>query len=35
MMARDELIKKGLVYAPERGVLASTVPDMHEIARQD
>ncbi len=36
MMARDELIKKGLVYAPERGELAFTVPDMHEfIARQD
>lgn len=30
-VARDELIKKGLVYAPERGLLAFTVPGMHEF----
>lgn len=35
-VARRDLIKKGLLYAPERGVLAFTVPGMHEfIARQD
>jgi hypothetical protein len=35
-VARNELIKKGLVYAPERGMLAFTVPGMHEfIPRQD
>lgn len=35
-VARNELIKKGLLYAPERGLLAFTVPGMHEfIARQD
>jgi hypothetical protein len=35
-VARNELIKKGLVYAPERGVLAFTVPGMHEfVLRQD
>ncbi len=28
-VARDELIKKGLLYAPERGMLAFTVPGMH------
>ena len=34
-VARNELIKKGLVYAPERGHLAFTVPGMHDfIARQ-
>jgi hypothetical protein len=34
-VARIELIKKGLVYAPERGLLAFTVPGMHEfIGRQ-
>ncbi len=34
-VARVELIKKGLVYAPERGLLAFTVPGMHEfVARQ-
>lgn len=34
-VARNELIKKGLVYAPERGLLAFTVPGMSEfIARQ-
>lgn len=27
-VARTELIKKGLVYAPERGILAFTVPGM-------
>ncbi len=30
-VARNELIKKGLVYAPERGQLAFTVPGMHEF----
>ncbi len=35
-VARNELIKKGLVYSPERGLLAFTVPGMSEfIARQD
>lgn len=35
-VARNELINKGLVYAPERGLLAFTVPGMHQfIARQD
>jgi hypothetical protein len=34
-VARNELIKKGLVYAPERGLLAFTVPGMSDfIARQ-
>lgn len=34
-VARDELIKKGLAYSPERGLLAFTVPGMHDfIARQ-
>jgi hypothetical protein len=34
-VARNEVIKKGLAYAPERGLLAFTVPGMHEfIARQ-
>ena len=34
-VARDEVINKGLAYAPERGLLAFTVPGMHEfIARQ-
>ena len=34
-VARNELIKKGLVFAPERGLLAFTVPGMHEfVARQ-
>lgn len=34
-VARNELIKKGLVYSPERGLLAFTVPGMSEfIARQ-
>lgn len=30
-VARNELIKKGLLYAPERGLLAFTVPGMHEF----
>ena len=35
-VARNEVIKKGLLYAPERGQLAFTVPGMHAfIARQD
>ena len=35
-VARNELIKKGLVHAPERGMLAFTVPGMHEfVLRQD
>lgn len=35
-VARNEAIKKGLVYAPERGQLAFTVPGMHTfIAQQD
>jgi hypothetical protein len=35
-VARNELIKKGLVFAPERGLLAFTVPGMSEfIARQN
>jgi len=34
-VARNELIKKGLVYAPERGLLAFTVPGMDDsIDRQ-
>lgn len=34
-VARNELIKKGLVYAPERGLLAFTVPGMTDfIVRQ-
>jgi hypothetical protein len=35
-VARNEVIKKGLLFAPERGQLAFTVPGMHTfIARQD
>ena len=35
-VARNEVIRKGLLYAPERGWLAFTVPGMHTfIARQD
>ncbi|MHB1474208.1 MAG: hypothetical protein ACYCV4_11430 [Dermatophilaceae bacterium] len=35
-VARKEVIKKGLLYAPERGQLAFTVPGMHTfIAQQD
>lgn len=34
-VARNELIKKGLLYAPERGLLAFTVPGMEDfISRQ-
>lgn len=34
-VARDQLIKKGLVYAPERGLLTFTVPGMADfVARQ-
>ncbi|MDQ2754294.1 MAG: ATP-binding protein, partial [Actinomycetota bacterium] len=29
--ARNEVIKKGLAYAPERGLLAFTVPGMHDF----
>jgi hypothetical protein len=35
-VARNELIKKGLVYPSERGMLAFTVPGTHEfVLRQD
>lgn len=35
-VARNQLIKKGSVYAPERGMLAFTVPGMHVfVLRQD
>jgi hypothetical protein len=35
-VAGNEVIKKGLLYAPERGQLAFTVPGMHTfIAQQD
>lgn len=35
-VARRDLIRKGLLYAPERGMLAFTVPGMHTfIAKQD
>jgi len=30
-VSRNELIKKGLVFAPERGLLAFTVPGMHDF----
>lgn len=34
-VARDEVINKGLAYAPDRGLLAFTVPGMHDfILRQ-
>lgn len=33
-VARNELIKKGLVYAPERGLLAFTVPGMSDFIRR-
>jgi hypothetical protein len=34
-VARTKAIKKGLAYAPERGLLAFTVPGMHDfIVRQ-
>ncbi|MGW0175624.1 ATP-binding protein [Rhodococcus sp. NPDC003322] len=32
---RDELIKKGLVYAPERGLLAFTVPGFDDFIRTE
>ena len=35
-VSRRDLIRKGLVYSPERGLLAFTVPGMHSfIAHQD
>ena len=35
-VARNEVIKKGLLYSPERGQLAFTMPGMHTfIAQQD
>ncbi len=35
-VARRDLISKGLLYAPERGMLAFTVPGMHAfIVKQD
>jgi AAA ATPase domain len=35
-VSRRDLIRKGLLYAPERGMLAFTVPGMHAfIAKQD
>ncbi|HEU5034490.1 MAG TPA: ATP-binding protein [Mycobacteriales bacterium] len=33
-VARLELIRKGLAYAPERGLLAFTVPGMHEFVER-
>ncbi len=33
-VSRNELLKKGLVYAPERGLLAFTVPGMHTFVRE-
>jgi hypothetical protein len=30
-VARNKLIQKGLVYAPEGGLLAFTVPGMHDF----
>lgn len=33
-VSRNELIKKGLLYAPERGLLAFTVPGMHTFVTQ-
>lgn len=33
-VARDALLKKGLVYAPERGLLAFTVPGMEEFVQR-
>ena len=36
LVARNELIKKGLVYVPVWGMLAFTAPGMHEfVLRQD
>ena len=31
---RDELLSKGILYAPERGILAFTVPGMSEFVRR-
>jgi hypothetical protein len=31
---RDQLIKKGLVYAPDRGLIAFTIPGMADYARR-
>ena len=31
---REQLIKKGLVYAPERGLVAFTIPGMADYARR-
>ena len=33
-VSRNDLIKKGLVYAPERGLLAFTVPGMHDFVER-
>ena len=33
-VSRNELIKKGLVYAPERGLLAFTVPGMNNFVNR-
>ena len=33
-VARSEVIKKGLVYAPARGLLAFTVPGMHTFVQR-
>ncbi|MGH9105916.1 MAG: hypothetical protein ACRDZX_08790 [Acidimicrobiales bacterium] len=33
-VARNELIKKGLVYAPDRGLLAFTVPGMNDFVNR-
>ena len=33
-VARDQLIRKGLIYAPDRGSLAFTVPGMAEYIRR-
>lgn len=34
-VARNELIKKGLVYAPARGLLAFTVPGMPDFVNRE
>ena len=31
---RDQLIRKGLIYAPERGLVAFTVPGMTAFIRR-
>jgi hypothetical protein len=31
---RDQLIKKGLIYSPERGLVAFTVPGMADYVRR-